>query len=442
MLEDDSRTKGALVTPKVSAALLDDLLNIEAVVVILRKQSLSLYDSWLGFHSIDAQLFSGLVSAITAMINELGGTTVRDRHSFLEFSQAAGDEDLIVWAALGKLVAIALILKRRSSRDLRRILASLIYAYESELEEDLLQFTGYLTDIYDKSEKIIHRELHFEFLSPVRLVKDPEDCPPICQSVARIINEEQRALAESEGLYIRELVSVAVRSLGTIPYMDILNQILHLVANGLLVPTEEAVKLSKVDSAIEAIEEVLAEDEEELISEDVSLPSSAEESMIVTDSAKSVSKEALEALSQEIAEVTALQKQVEESKPAIDAQAVSEDKEFPKDAELLSRVQEILNSQETPDIPIQLAKDVLERELIYSGAKGAPLTIQTSEVGLDQVESFVKGNLIGEIKRNAFDGPLFDTRIETLTLRISIAKIDQNDAICLESLLSIAEKGD
>ncbi|MFW9916229.1 MAG: hypothetical protein ACFFGZ_11535 [Candidatus Thorarchaeota archaeon] len=442
MLEDDSRTKGTLVAPKVSAALLDDLLNIEAVVVILREQSLSLYDSWLGFHSIDAQLFSGLVSAITAMINELGGTTVRDRHSFLEFSQAAGDEDLIVWAALGKLVAIALILKRRSSRDLRRILASLIYAYESELEEDLLQFTGYLTDIYDKSETIIRRELYFEFLSPVRLIKEPEHCPPLCQSVAHIINEEQRALAASEGLYIRELVSVAVRSLGTIPYMDILNQILHLVANGLLVPAKEAVKLSKVDSAIEAIEEVLAEDEEELISEDVSLPSVAEETLLVSDSAKSVSKEALEMLQEEIAEVAALKKQIDESKPALDAQGASEEMVSPRDAQLLSRVQEILDSQKAPDIPVQLAKDILERELIYSGPKGAPLRIQTSELGLDQVDSFVRGTLIGEIKRNAFEGPLFDTRVETLTFRISIAKIDQNDAICLESILSIAEKGE
>jgi hypothetical protein len=360
----------------------------------------------------------------------------------LEFSQAAGDEDLIVWAALGKLVAIALILKRRSSRDLRRILASLIYAYESELEEDILQFTGYLTDIYDKSETIIRRELHFEFLSPVRLIKEPEHCPPICQSVARIINEEQRTLASSEGLYIRELVSVAVRSLGTIPYMDILNQLLHLVTNGLLVPAEEAVKLSKVDSAIEAIEEVLTEDEEELISKDVSLPGPAEESMLVTDSAESVTKEALEMLQEEIAKVAALKKQIDESKPTIDTQAVSEEIVSPRDAQLLSCVQEILENQETPDIPVQLAKDILERELIYSGPKGAPLRIQTSELGLDQVESFVRGALIGEIKRNAFDGPLFDTRVETLTLRISIAKIDHNDAIYLESLLSISDKGE
>lgn len=437
LLRDGTEKDKGLATPKVSAKLLDDLLNIEAVVVILRERSLSVYDSWIGVHTIDAQLFSGLISAITAMIAELGGKTdVRDRHSFLEFSQTAGDEDLIIWGGLGEFVAITLILRRRSSKDLRRMLASLVYEYESALKESLANFTGFLDDIYERSEEIISHRLHFEFLSPMRLIKAPEECPKECRAMAEVINEEQRPLAASEGLYLRELVAVAVRSLGNLPYRDILNQVIQLVRAGMMGSVEEEGKVSRIDLAIEAIDEVLAQEEQESVIDDTS--SSFEED---AESAEQLKTEnGVEETSAGSTELAEFANQLEETAQLTDTPPSLESQieldSAMKDDKRLVKVLELLINQKPPEIPVNLIIDILKREIIYSEGMQKVLEVETSEIELNQVNALVKGRIKSEITHNALEGPLFDTKFRNFTLRVSISKINAESAIFVESVVS------
>ncbi|MFQ5980963.1 MAG: hypothetical protein ACE5OZ_22720 [Candidatus Heimdallarchaeota archaeon] len=437
MLRDGTKKDKIMAAPKVTAKLLDDLLNIEAVVVILREKSLSIYDSWVGVHTVDAQLFSGLISAITAMIAELGGKTdVRERHSFLEFSQTAGDEDLIIWGCLGEFVAITLILRRRSSKDLRRILASLVYEYESALRESLAGFTGYLDDIFEKSGEIISSRLHFEFLSPMRLIKPPEECPEECRTMAQVISEEQRPLAASEGLYLRELVAVAVRSLGNLPYRDILNQVIQLVRAGMLGSVEEEGKVRRIDLAIEAIDEVLAQEEQVSVSDDPS--SSFEEGTVVVEQTKKENGvEETSALSTELAE---LANQLEETEQLTDTTSDLEPQIEPsptvQDDKRLDKVLEILTNQKIPDIPVNLIVDILKREITYSEGMQKILEVETSEIALNQVTTLVKGQIKSKIALNALEGPQFDTKFRNFTLRVSISKVNGESAIFMESVVS------
>jgi len=415
LITGESESKGR-TTSTIDASVLDDILNIEAVVVILRAHTLSIYDQWVGLQKVDAQIFSGLVSAIAAMITELSSRTeVRERHSFLEFSQSAGDEDLIVWAAQGKFVSIALILKRRSSKDLRRILASLVYEYESKLHDEIVNFIGSLDGIYEKSEEIVEQTLHFEFLRPMRLIMDPSECPKGSQALARVIKEEQRALASSEGLFLRELVSVAIRSLGDIPYHRVLQQVISLVKKGSLVSVDEAGKLSKIELAIEAIDKVLLRDEQATLSEVTEDGAETKPVIDTIESSTSIPQESEK--TDEIMTASKIEKSVEGDIP------------YEKS---LALVLEVLNKQKLPDVPLELVKDIMEREITYSGGKGKILSPKTSEIKQAQVQSNIKGTITSEISCNALDGPLFDTKDE----RYSISKTKTDYALLVKALLS------
>ncbi len=430
MISEETRSKikkGSKVTPSI----LDDLLNIEAVVVIRRQEGICIYDKWVGLIEVDGQLFSGLVSAISAMIGEIAGGKgdVRDRHSFLEFSQAAGDEDLVVWTVLGKRVAIAVILKRKSSKDFRRILASLVYEYESVLEEELVKFTGFLGEIKQKSEELILSRLHFDFLQPIRLITSLDNCPKSCQQVARVIAEEQRPLASSEGIFLRELVSTAVRVLGDVSYKEILQQVIQLFEKKLVGPAEELGKQAKLDLAIEAIDEVLEEDEE--ITELIHGPPFEAEKVIEPSLDELEVEEPISAPSLKLVQ---LEEEFERNSDTKDDTQVSI--QIEKGIISTEDVLKILEEQKTPDVPIELAKDILKRELTFSGKSGEVFHSEVSQMELNQIKALVSELIILEVSRNALNGPMFDTKKENTILRFSASKIDKTQALLLMANVS------
>ncbi|MFX0117622.1 MAG: hypothetical protein ACFFB3_23965, partial [Candidatus Hodarchaeota archaeon] len=230
-------------------------------------------------------------------------------------------------------------------------------------------------------------------------------------------------------LYLRELVAVAVRSLANVPYRDILNQIIRLSNIGMLASVEEEGKVSKIDLAIEAIDRVLAQEEQEsAIDESASV--SGEKAGIADEFAV---KEIIELSSDASISSSELSSQLEEEKDipvlaALPDQAIDLEK-------TINQVLEILTNQKPPDLPMNLIVDILKREIIYSEGMGTILGVETSEIELSQAETLVKGQIKGKISRNALEGPLFDTKFRNLTLRVSISKINEESAVFIESVV-------
>ncbi|MHA2096828.1 MAG: hypothetical protein ACW98F_19605, partial [Candidatus Hodarchaeales archaeon] len=366
-----------------------NLLYCEHILISHKHTGICLYKYGTSMMKVDPQLVSGFLTAISSLFTELKDDEVKDRTIIRDFSEEIGDRTFKIIAIEGDYSVTALILERppKFGKRLRKRCREFVYSFEKKFHKELSNFIGEL-DPFESVIEDLDQFLGLSLLGPLTLKieneEQVEDNP-----LLQVIQEQSNQLANSEGLFIQEIVSHGFFS-SKFKYIEIFESLLNLFREKIIIPQDPTRRLPSFER------------EEVSNAHDISSDYIKQDSQSIEDE-----------------EVTPRSLSLQPSD-------MSEDWVTP----LVSEIQK--NS-----LPNQLKEDILVRDIIFES--NIKLKSNTPNTSIYSVSELVKslsllskaGFKVIDKNINPLKGPKIIISSESAKLIVSIAMYEDNKFLCV-----------
>ncbi len=362
---------------------LDDALKILHIIVMSKSTGLGLYDEGTGAIKVEVQLIAGSISALKALLGEIGKAPKIKGRTRIRILQ---EEGFLIWSCEGELSIAALLLKSPGSKELERRLRNFVYAFERQFETDLKRFYGSIEPFRD-THALTDLYLGTGFLRPLRIFQQEGDLLEDEKIVLDNIFRIQQGISPQEGQYLEEIIQMTTTRLdSSLSYSRTLNGLIGLARKQLLFsPTkqnlwiwelpeiEKREKTEAFGSEEEIREQQLSEIEQEIIEEFLIEPDSGEEFKTIRDAAGKPPIGTQTATLQEQRKLTPKESTVKCSTIKIKA------------------ILETLEKQPSPNLPEDILEDILIRDVKYDPEfRSFSRTIRVEKIPITDVEKFLR----------------------------------------------------
>ncbi len=212
---------------------------------------------------LDADLTSGLITAVQSFMGELTG---QEENRFTEFSQSG----FYILTCNGKHSTSAIVMSMRASDRIKDRLIQFMELFENQFENQLANFLGNL-EVFKGSLGILRQFIPIELLQPYKINYNSlsaVDISPISQKIMKNVPEfKERRL---EKIHMDKLVEIARKTLRRMGYGNLVAAILELQEKGILAvemptiveasveqpPTEEAPTIPTEEIQETPVEEI------------------------------------------------------------------------------------------------------------------------------------------------------------------------------------------
>ncbi len=242
-----------------------DLMNLlycEHIMITHKLTGICLFKFGTSMLKVDPQLVSGFLTAISSLFTELKSEEIKDRTIVRDFTEDIGDRTFKIVTIEGNYSVTAFILERppRFSKRLRKRGREFVYAFEKRFQDLLTDFVGEL-DPFQSAIEDLDNILGLSVLGPLALRIDTEE-QVSDNPLLQVIQEQNNQLANTEGLFIKEIVNHGLFS-SKFKYNEIFEQLIILFKKGILVPQDKNRKLPSFEKEEIAVRQELEPDQKE-----------------------------------------------------------------------------------------------------------------------------------------------------------------------------------
>ncbi len=262
--EDDTDLKHSEIS--INPIDYKDLVNLlycEHIMITHKLTGICLFKFGTSMLKVDPQLVSGFLSAISSLFTELKSEEVKDRTIVRDFTEDIGDRTFKIVTFEGNYSVTALILERppKFNNRLRKRGREFVYAFEKRFQRYLVDFVGEL-DPFQAAIEDLDQLLGLSLLGPLVINKEIES-ENYDNELLLVVQEQSNQLANSEGLFIKEIVNHGLFS-SKFKYIEIFEKLLDLFKDKILVPQNSNRKLPSFDRIIQSSEDrgVKADDDD------------------------------------------------------------------------------------------------------------------------------------------------------------------------------------
>ncbi|MHA2155696.1 MAG: ATP-binding protein [Candidatus Hodarchaeales archaeon] len=214
-----------------------NLLYCEHIMITHKLTGICLYKYGTSMLKVDPQLVSGFLTAISSLFTELKSEEIKDRTIVRDFSEEIGDRTFKIITFEGNFSVTALILERppKFGKRLRKRGREFVYAFEKKFNKHLSNFIGEL-DPFQEVIEDLDQYFGLSLLGPLTIKIDDEK-HVVDDQLLQVIQEQSNQLANTEGLFIKEIVNHGFFS-SKFKYIEIFEQLLNLFREKVLVPQD------------------------------------------------------------------------------------------------------------------------------------------------------------------------------------------------------------
>ena len=223
--------------------LLDDLINLEYLIVF-NNYGITLYSIDIGRVEILDLLISGLLQAIITMIKEISPQKFSKKEDRVEVKEiSSGEQGLIVYYCQSipsdeNSIIVACFCSKTCSNHFKTRMKEVTSNFSIFFRKEIISFAGNTNPFID-SGTFFESYLWIDILYPLRLTKSianniiDEDSDQI--ELYNIIEEFFQRLAHNEGIFVKEIIQIALRKL-KLTYFDLLALIIKFFKDSILKP--------------------------------------------------------------------------------------------------------------------------------------------------------------------------------------------------------------
>ncbi|MFX0171022.1 MAG: ATP-binding protein [Candidatus Hodarchaeota archaeon] len=215
---------------------LTNLLACKHILLVHKNTGLCIFELGTTMFTIDPQLVSGFLSAISGLFSELKSQNlVKGRTIVRIFTEEIGDRAFKIITVEGAH-SITTIILDRTPKYLNRFkqrMREFVYAFETEFNTQLEEFMGVL-DHFTTATRLLDHYLGLSMSSPLQINNSytGEITHPI---IYEIINKQMDQLASFEGLFVEEIVNQCLLD-SDYSYREIMTTLIKFFKEGILIP--------------------------------------------------------------------------------------------------------------------------------------------------------------------------------------------------------------
>ncbi|MBN1801314.1 MAG: hypothetical protein JW891_07400 [Candidatus Lokiarchaeota archaeon] len=187
-------------------SVFDDAVNIEHVLVLYKASGMCVYFKSLGLESIDPELISGFLSAVSSFGREMESQQALNEINY-------GDKKILL--SDGEFIRVALVLSKEPSVITRQHLTEFIATFERSFSKVLPEWRGNLKS-FNGAGKLVDDILNTSIILPHELDLDTKGIKSISRPISRDVMKIARGLVkESDRKYffIAQLLTLSQKQL-------------------------------------------------------------------------------------------------------------------------------------------------------------------------------------------------------------------------------------
>jgi len=367
---------------------LTNLLACKHILLVHRNTGLCIFELGTTMLTIDPQLVSGFLSAISGLFSELKSPDlVKGRTIVRIFTEEIGDRAFKIITVEGTY-SITTIILDRTPKFLNRFkqqMREFVYAFETEFHSQLEEFMGVL-DPFAKAIHLLDHYLGLSLTSSLQ-INDSYTGELAHPALYEIINNQMDQLAKSEGIFVEEIVNQCLLD-SEYSYREIAEALITFFKEGILVAKNPTRKMPSF-----------------------------------------ISQPPLPPLKEEIPSGDLLISETEKVLQETETQEL-EDQD-------ITWLNEILTEIQTSSLPDSLKLDILERDLIFESdfrIKANSIRTETyNESDLKRWANLMtkKGFVMDKKIRNPLNGVKIILRADIIKIASSIALLKSGDYIII-----------
>ncbi|MHA1377536.1 MAG: zinc ribbon domain-containing protein [Candidatus Helarchaeota archaeon] len=235
----------------------DEIVSI-LFFMIIHSSGVCIFNKDFG-KTLDADLTSGLITAVQSFLGELTG---QEENRFTEFSQSG----FYILTCNGKNSTSAIVMSMRASDKIKDRLIQFVELFENKFENELTNFTGNL-DNFRESSQIFKQFFPLFLLQPYQInynyLQDTK-LSSIAQEIIKIPEIKERRI---DLINLDEFVEMIRKRLRRLDYGNLIAAIFELQEKAILVPTvthPEKKSVEELDFEFPAIPETKMKDSSSL----------------------------------------------------------------------------------------------------------------------------------------------------------------------------------
>lgn len=214
------------------ATVLDDLVNISYIMIIHKEIGVSMYSKQIAFESLDSDLISGFLQAISQFRQEFtrGSNTLQTSKGFeMDYY------DFKIIIVDGDFARVALILEKSPSDQLKHNLTTFTNAFEAKFSSSLERFTGDISP-YRETNSLIEKYFNVTLMYPLKLASY-RDMFKLNNLEKILVEVAEQIQKERQFFFVSSLLSFGIA--GRKESRDqIISSILSLKNKGIILPIE------------------------------------------------------------------------------------------------------------------------------------------------------------------------------------------------------------
>ncbi len=187
---------------------LTNLLTCKHIIIVHKKTGICVFELGVSMMTIDPQLVSGFLTAISGLFSELKDQSlIKERTIVRIFTEEIGDRAFKIITVEGIYSIAAMILDRtpKYMNRLKQRMREFVYTFENKYSSHLIEFIGILDDFQPVIQLLDHF-LGLSLLTPLQ-INQANEGKVSHPTLFNIISNQMDQLASPEGVFVEEIVN-------------------------------------------------------------------------------------------------------------------------------------------------------------------------------------------------------------------------------------------